>query len=107
MSTTSPQPKLIVLFDMPRARSHLFFRFLGTHPDIKSVWHPFMPACIFGPERITLHTTEKTNVDRGLVVYPESDGDISYSGVTRKFVHDVEEAEDQVGTSGQALHPNH
>ncbi|KAK4507725.1 hypothetical protein PRZ48_001460 [Zasmidium cellare] len=38
---------------MARHRSHLFFRYLSTHPDLEPVYHPFMDAFMFGPERIT------------------------------------------------------
>lgn len=47
----------IVLFDMARTRSHLFYRYLNTHPDIEALWHPYTPAYLFGPERVVDFTT--------------------------------------------------
>ena len=92
-----PPPKCVFLFDMPRHRSHLFFRFLSTHPDIKSHWHPYLPAFLFGPERIT-SKTKKADRDAQKADI-EWDGALStetYADADEKFLLAYEQAQSEV-----------
>lgn len=57
-------PKCVALFDMGRHRSNLFFRFLCTHPQIQSCWHPFANAYLFGPQRIFQHTKKANRAEK-------------------------------------------
>ncbi|KAF2486462.1 hypothetical protein BDY17DRAFT_79558 [Neohortaea acidophila] len=49
----STQP--IFVFDSTRLRSHLFFRYVSTHPALAPIYHPFLTSAMFGPERISLY----------------------------------------------------
>lgn len=48
-------PLRIFVFDSTRLRSHLFFRYLSTHPDLAPVYHSFLMAGMFGPEHLSQH----------------------------------------------------
>ncbi|KAI6784183.1 uncharacterized protein J7T54_004729 [Emericellopsis cladophorae] len=51
-SNANTSPQRIFIFDNPRCRSHLFFRLLSTHPQLKTHYHPYvLPGCQ-GPEKI-------------------------------------------------------
>ncbi|KAF2159132.1 hypothetical protein M409DRAFT_30414 [Zasmidium cellare ATCC 36951] len=54
--TLDEKKRTVFVFDMARHRSHLFFRYMSTHPDLEPVYHPYMDAFAFGPERITKWT---------------------------------------------------
>jgi hypothetical protein len=43
---------MIFIFDSTRLRSHLFFRWVSTSPNVQPIYHPFLMAAMFGPERI-------------------------------------------------------
>lgn len=49
---SNSSPSLISIFDSTRLRSHLFFRFISTSPDVEPIYPPFLMAAIFSPERI-------------------------------------------------------
>lgn len=83
---------------MTRHRSHLFFRYLGTHPEVQDVWHPFLPAFLFGPERMTQHT-KNVSLDGKQVEWVPPSGTETYADVTDKFLHAVKDAEDKVRTA--------
>ncbi|KAF4943749.1 hypothetical protein FSARC_14842 [Fusarium sarcochroum] len=51
-TTTKTPPKRIFIFDNPRNRSHLFYRLLATHPQLKTHYHPYVNAGCFGPGKI-------------------------------------------------------
>lgn len=91
----SQQRRQVFLFDMTRHRSHLFFRYLGTHPAIFSVWHPFLQAAIFGPERITQHTNN-VDLDGNKIEWTSPSGPETYADATTKFLDAIKEAKDQV-----------
>ena len=56
-STNHPSPgQLIFIFDQLRTRSHLFHRFLSTHPALTPLWHPYIKAAFLGPEAHAFHT---------------------------------------------------
>lgn len=90
--------KHIFVFDLSRNRSHLFFRYLGTHPDIQELWHPILPAFIFGPERLTQYTKNVT-LDGQVTEWAPALGTETFADATRKIWAAVKEAEDQVRTS--------
>ncbi|KAK5166206.1 uncharacterized protein LTR77_008467 [Saxophila tyrrhenica] len=49
-------PRPVFVFDNPRSRSHLFFRWISTSPKLAPIHHAFMMASLLGPDRFTLHT---------------------------------------------------
>lgn len=57
------KPKHVILYDMTRQRSHLFFRYLSTHPDIESMWHPILGPFSYGPERLKVEALDITEDD--------------------------------------------
>lgn len=93
----SKPPKCVLLFDMTRNRSHLFFRFLSTHPEIQSCWHPFLTAFLFGPERITQHIKRAGSITKQ--ADPGWDAmlsDETYSDAAEKFLSAFEKAQREV-----------
>lgn len=52
------KPKHVILYDMTRQRSHLFFRYLSTHPDVEAMWHPILAPFSYGPERLQIETLD-------------------------------------------------
>nr|POF00399.1 hypothetical protein CFP56_75680 [Quercus suber] len=91
-------PQCIFLFDMARCRSHLFFRYLSTHPEVLPLWHPFLPAFLFGPERFTLRT--KNSFEGEWI--PPSEGGSTYSDMTKIFLDVVK----NTGEKGKILVAN-
>lgn len=60
-TSTAPTPaKRIFIFDNPRNRSHLFFRYLTTHPALKTHYHPYVTAGCLGPDKLNydIYTTD-------------------------------------------------
>jgi len=47
--TSNPR---IFIFDATRLRSHLFFRYISTHPALQPIYHPYLTAAMFGPEAL-------------------------------------------------------
>lgn len=84
--------KQIMVFDMMRLRSHLFFRFMCTNPTIEPVYHPWIMSNLFGPERITLHFLDSPAVKDWNDGY-ESIRTIqnTYAGDTKELERAVEE----------------
>lgn len=85
----------IFIFDMARDRSHLFFRFLSTHPDIATLWHPYMGPAIFGPERITQHT-KRDNQDKTDGEWVSPTGTETYAEARQKHIDAVKHAKAKV-----------
>lgn len=83
-------PKQVFLFDMTRHRSHLFFRYLSTHPDVQPLWHPFVSAFLFGPQNIT-HSLKDSRP-----VSDRTDGEGSAYGRTNTYVEATQEFLDKV-----------
>lgn len=53
--TKSPVlPRRIFVFDHPRTVSQMFNRLFANHGELESIFHPFMGASMYGPERIQL-----------------------------------------------------
>lgn len=42
--------KHVWVFDNPRARSHVFFRWVSTHPELSKCYHPYVLPAHFGPD---------------------------------------------------------
>lgn len=89
--STTPKPRLIFIYDLPRTRSHLFFKYLGTHPDVQSKWHPYLPAHQFGPENILPKLSDDVSGWRTI------DGCPTYEMATKAFREAYDEAMKDVG----------
>ena len=51
------KPRLVFVFDHLRARSHLFFRWMSTSPELEAIYHPFILANLLGRDaRFTQHS---------------------------------------------------
>lgn len=84
--TVPQQHKQVVVFDMPRTRSHLFSRYITTHPDLEHCAHPFVAAACFGPERLGLRMTFGAEDDpTAKSMVPVSDDD-TYEGAAAAFL---------------------
>lgn len=90
-------PKKVFIFDMTRHRSHLLFRYLSTHPDIQPLWHPFLPAFLFGPENITHYMKDTRPIsDQKDNEATDPDRTNTYAEVAQNFLARVQEAAVQV-----------
>lgn len=104
--TIPQQHKQVVVFDMPRTRSHLFSRYITTHPDLEHYAHPFVAAACFGPERLGLHMTLGAEDDSTAKnVVPVSDDD-TYEGAAAAFVKAQHEAIRKVSRHLQLVNMN-
>lgn len=57
MSTTNNvQRPHIFVFDYMRTRSHLFWRWMSTHPELHAIYHPYFDSGFFGADRVIKHT---------------------------------------------------
>jgi hypothetical protein len=83
----------IFIFDSTRLRSHLFFRWVSTSPNVQPIYHPYLMAAMFGPQRLgkQMHHSEarRKELEEDLVpLY----GDDTYDSCTRQFVRAVDDA---------------
>lgn len=99
----SSSPRLIFIFDQLRSRSHLFHRFLSTHPALTPLWHPFLKAAYFGPERHSLRAqnspARQEEVQREML--PRYAGE-TYASCARE----LEAAVERAGRDGRILLAN-
>lgn len=63
VSTRVTQPTRIFVFDSPRTCSQLFNKLFAVHPQLTQVFHPFMGASVYGPERVTLRLRHAAAAD--------------------------------------------
>ena len=59
----------IFVFDSTRLRSHLFFRYLSTHPALEPIYHPFLSAAMFGPDQIANYLEHSEIREEELATY--------------------------------------
>lgn len=52
--TEPPVPRRIFVFDHPRTVSQMFHRLFANHEELENIFHPFIGASMYGPERIQL-----------------------------------------------------
>ncbi|KAI7345178.1 hypothetical protein KC320_g8452 [Hortaea werneckii] len=69
MASNNPisNPRRIFIFDNPRTCSHLFSKLFANHPELQLLYHPFLPAALYGPERYqqkTKHCAAADEVQR-------------------------------------------
>jgi hypothetical protein len=93
MATDSGPKRLIFIFDSTRLRSHLFFRFVSTSPNVRPIYHPFLMAAMFGPERIEQNMrhseVRRKELEEDLVpLY----GEDTFASCKQQFVQAVESA---------------
>lgn len=94
-SNNTPNP-CIFIFDGTRLRSHLFFRYLSTSPQVSPIYHPFLPAAMFGrQDHIVQHmrpsALRQKELDEDIVPLL---GDDTYQSCREAFTHAVTHAQD-------------
>jgi hypothetical protein len=84
---------MIFIFDSTRLRSHLFFRFISTSPNVQPIYHPFLMAAMFGPERIEpqMRHSEARRKELEEDLLPLY-GDDTYASCKQQFIKAVEHA---------------
>lgn len=94
ISNPKPNDNLIFIFDSTRLRSHLFFRYLSTSPQLTPILHPYVSAAMFGPEHIAQHlhhsAARQRELDEDL---PPLMGTDTYSTCTSAFRSAVSDAQ--------------
>ncbi|KAI6825718.1 hypothetical protein KC342_g10908 [Hortaea werneckii] len=95
-----PNPRRIFIFDNPRTCSHLFSKLFANHPELQLLYHPFLPAALYGPERYqqkTKHCAAADEVQREWGTSEEfREWDVvTYESANRKLVEEIEAAERQ------------
>lgn len=90
------KPKRVFLFDMTRQRSHLFFRFLSTHPEVQPLWHPYLGAHLLGPERFTQFDFNGNKLPTDGLEWDVLLNNETYEVATAKLAAAVEDASKQV-----------
>lgn len=96
-----PNPRRIFIFDNPRTCSHLFSKLFANHPELQLLYHPFLPAALYGPERYqqkTKHCAAADEVQRewGTTEEFREWNVVTYESANRKLVEEIEAAERQV-----------
>lgn len=104
-----PNPRRIFIFDNPRTCSHLFSKLFANHPELQLLYHPFLPAALYGPERYqqkTKHCAAADEVQRKWGTSEEFRewNVVTYDSANRKLVEEIEAAERQVRWSLLFLH---
>ncbi|KAI6865324.1 hypothetical protein KC338_g5131 [Hortaea werneckii] len=102
MASNNPisNPRRIFIFDNPRTCSHLFSKLFANHPELQLLYHPFLPAALYGPERYqqkTKHCAAADEVQRewGTSVEFREWNTVTYKSANRKLVEEIEAAERQ------------
>ncbi|KAI7489208.1 hypothetical protein KC351_g1496 [Hortaea werneckii] len=102
MASTNPipNPRRIFIFDNPRTCSHLFSKLFAEHPELQLLYHPFLPAALYGPERYqqkTKHCAAADEVQREWGTSEEFRewNTVTYESANRKLVEEIEAAERQ------------
>ncbi|RMY76058.1 hypothetical protein D0863_02176 [Hortaea werneckii] len=102
MASNNPisNPRRIFIFDNPRTCSHLFSKLFANHPELQLLYHPFLPAALYGPERYqqkTKHCAAADEVQRewGTSVEFREWNTVTYKSADRKLVEEIEAAERQ------------
>ncbi|KAI7369572.1 hypothetical protein KC354_g1833 [Hortaea werneckii] len=95
-----PNPRRIFVFDNPRTCSHLFSKLFANHPELQLLYHPFLPAALYGPERYqqkTKHCAAADEVQREWGTSEEFRewNVVTYESANRKLVEEIEAAERQ------------
>lgn len=54
MTEPPASPRRICVFDHPRTVSQMFNKMFASHETLEHIFHPFMGASMYGPERIQL-----------------------------------------------------
>ncbi|RMZ13215.1 hypothetical protein D0860_02661 [Hortaea werneckii] len=95
-----PNPRRIFIFDNPRTCSHLFSKLFANHPELELLYHPFLPAALYGPERYqqkTKHCAAADEVQRKWGTSEEFRewNVVTYESANRKLVKEIEAAERQ------------
>lgn len=60
----------VFVFDSPRTCSQLFNKLFAAHPQLSQIFHPFMGASMYGPERVTaqlMHSSVAEEAQQELV----------------------------------------
>ncbi|KAI7369686.1 hypothetical protein KC354_g1758 [Hortaea werneckii] len=94
----SDQPRRIFIFDNPRTCSHLFSKLFANHPDLQLLYHPFLPAALYGPERYQQKTKHCAAADALQREWGTSEefrewNVVTYESANRKLVDEIEAAE--------------
>ncbi|KAI7398618.1 hypothetical protein KC336_g15255 [Hortaea werneckii] len=97
----SDQLRRIFIFDNPRTCSQLFSKLFANHPDLQLLYHPFLPAALYGPERYqqkTKHCAAADEVQREWGTSEEFRewNVVTYESANRKLVEEIEAAERQI-----------
>ncbi|KAI7187652.1 hypothetical protein KC363_g5864 [Hortaea werneckii] len=97
----SDQPRRIFIFDNPRTCSHLFSKLFANHPDLQLLYHPFLPAALYGPERYQQKTKHCAAADQVQREWGTSEefrewNVVTYESANRKLVEEIEAAESQI-----------
>ncbi|KAI7283856.1 hypothetical protein KC345_g2682 [Hortaea werneckii] len=95
-----PNPRRIFIFDNPRTCSHLFSKLFANHPELQLLYHPFLPAALYGPERYqqkTKHCAAADGVQREWGTSEEFRewNVVTYESANRRLVEEIEAAERQ------------
>ncbi|RMZ09072.1 hypothetical protein D0862_03732 [Hortaea werneckii] len=95
-----PNPRRIFIFDNPRTCSHLFSKLFANHPNLQLLYHPFLPAALYGPERYQLKTKHCAAADEVQREWGTSEefrewNVVTYESANRKLVEEIEAAEGQ------------
>ncbi|KAI7637872.1 hypothetical protein KC343_g471 [Hortaea werneckii] len=95
-----PNPRRIFIFDNPRTCSHLFSKLFANHSELQLLYHPFLPAALYGPERYqqkTKHCAAADEVQREWGTSEEFRewNVVTYESANRKLVEEIEAAERQ------------
>jgi len=84
----------IFIFDSTRLRSHLFSRYMSTHPDLAPIYHPYLTAAMFGPEHLAQHLEHsQTRCDELQQESKTIFGTDSYASNTTALLESIAKAE--------------
>ena len=96
-SESSSEPPHIFVFDYMRTRSHLFWRWISTHPSLTISYHPYLMAGFLGRERVTKGLRHSEKREASLQALGKlTPTDETFDSSTRSLEKEVAQADREV-----------
>lgn len=90
-------PRHLFVFDNMRTRSHLFWRWISTHPELYTTYHRYLKAGFLGPQNVLpkLRDTPARTKENEEMLKHVGEPD-TFGSSNRRLEADIAEAEKQV-----------
>ena len=98
MTQPPVSPRRIFVFDHPRTVSQMFNKLFANHEELENIFHPFMGASMYGPERMQLvlkHSSVAEDVQQDLAFNAHMETE-TYQVAAHRLTESIAAAEKKV-----------